>query len=226
MFNSSEITLRIIEYVSVFLALIIVLPLHEFAHAFAAVKCGDMTPKLYKRYTLNPLAHFDLFGMILFVFAGFGWAKPVPVNPSNFKNYRRDSFFVASAGVITNLLTSFFVYPLFLLSLYIPQFGYFTTVLQLTLYCIFSYGLVFFIFNLFPFYPLDGFRIIESFSKRRSGIYNFLRVYGQYILMFLIILGFIADRTGLYQLDILGIAITYLKDLLSYPIISFWGLFF
>jgi Zn-dependent protease len=70
----------------------IVLPLHEFAHAFAAVKNGDLTPRLNNRYTLNPLAHFDLIGLICFAFVGFGWAKPVPINPYNFNNYKKGCF--------------------------------------------------------------------------------------------------------------------------------------
>ena len=65
----------ILDLISKFLALLLVLPLHEFAHGFVAVKCGDPTPKLYGRYTLNPLAHFDWLGLACFVFAGFGWAN-------------------------------------------------------------------------------------------------------------------------------------------------------
>ena len=101
---------RILNYLSIFLALIVVLPVHEFAHAFVAVKCGDYTPKSYKRLTLNPLAHFDPVGLACFVFAGFGWAKPVPVNPYNFKNYKWGSFFVAIAGVVANYILAFLIY--------------------------------------------------------------------------------------------------------------------
>ena len=61
---------KIIEYISIFLALMLVLPLHEFAHAFAAVKSGDITPKLHNRYTINPFAHFDVYGLVCFVLAG------------------------------------------------------------------------------------------------------------------------------------------------------------
>ena len=64
-----------------FIAVAVVLSLHEFAHAFVAYKCGDVTPKLNGRLTINPIAHFDLLGLLMFTFAGFGWAKPVPINP-------------------------------------------------------------------------------------------------------------------------------------------------
>ncbi len=218
---------KILEYISIFLALLVVLPLHEFAHGFAAVKCGDYTPKLYKRYTLNPLAHFDILGLCFFVFAGFGWAKPMPVNPNNFKNYKWGCFFVSIAGVVANYILAFVVYPLLLVTLlYVPAFGYFTHVLVRTLSYIFSLSLVFFIFNLIPVYPLDGFRIVDVFSKKRSWLYNFLRYQGIYVLYFLMLLSFVADISGFWQLNILGIAINFLADYISYPITLFWGLIF
>lgn len=217
---------RILNYIAVFLALIVVLPLHEFAHAFAAVKCGDYTPKINGRYTLNPLAHFDPIGLACFVFAGFGWAKPVPVNPYNFRHYKRGSFWVSSAGVIANYLLAFVALPLFMLSLNIPDFGYFTYVLQQTLYYIFSMSLVFFVFNLIPVYPLDGFRIYDALSKKRGGLYRFLRFQGIYVLYFLMLLSIISDITGVWQLDILGIAMNFAVGFIEIPITAFWGLIF
>ena len=79
---------RILDFIAIFLALIVVLPLHEYAHGLVAYKCGDNTPKLMGRLTLNPMAHFDPIGLIMFVFARFGFAKPVPVNPYNFRKYK------------------------------------------------------------------------------------------------------------------------------------------
>ena len=217
---------RIIRYVAIFLALLIVLPLHEFAHAFVAVKSGDYTPKAYGRYTLNPLAHFEVLGLIMFVFAGFGWAKPVPVNPANFKHYRLDSFLVAIAGVVMNYITAFIIYPLSLLSLNIPEFGLFTTVLQTTLNYVVVFSLVFCVFNLIPIFPLDGFRVVDSFIKRRTKFYYNYKTYGIYALYALILLSFIADFTGFYYLDILGIAINFIVGYISVPITAFWGLIF
>ena len=78
--------------------------LHECAHGWVALKCGDPTAKMLGRLTLNPMKHLDPFGTICMVFLHVGWAKPVPVNPRNFRNYRRDYILVSLAGIITNLL--------------------------------------------------------------------------------------------------------------------------
>ena len=96
-------------------AVTVVLTLHEFSHAFVAYKCGDPTPKFAGRLTLNPLRHFDLLGLALFAFAGFGWAKPVPINPNNFNHYRRGLTLTAIAGVVVNYLSVFLFYPLAML---------------------------------------------------------------------------------------------------------------
>ena len=85
---------------------ILALSLHEFAHAWVANRCGDPTAKMMGRMTVNPLKHLDPLGTILMLVVGFGWAKPVPVNPRNYRNYRRDDLKVSLAGVTMNLLLS------------------------------------------------------------------------------------------------------------------------
>ena len=217
---------NIIELISKILALMLVLPLHEFAHAFVAVKSGDPTPKLYNRYTINPLAHFDLLGLACFAFAGFGWAKPVPVNPNNFRNYKKGCFFVSIAGVTANYLTAFIIYPLLILTFFVPNFGYFDDVLQLSLRYVFNFSLAFSVFNLIPIYPLDGFRVVDVFSKRRSKIYKFLRYQGIYLLYFLFLLSIFSDITGVWQINILGYLLSKVVGYVSMPITLFWGLFF
>ena len=77
----------VIFYLARFAVLLFILPAHEFAHAFAAYKNGDYTAKFSDRYTINPLKHFDPVGLVCFILVGFGWAKPVPVNPYNFYNF-------------------------------------------------------------------------------------------------------------------------------------------
>ena len=75
---------RFLPLIASFLAVMVVITLHEFSHAFVAYKCGDPTAKFSGRLTLNPVKHFDLLGILSFALVGFGWAKPVPVNPNNF----------------------------------------------------------------------------------------------------------------------------------------------
>ena len=218
------ITELTIKYVPAFLAVLLVLPIHEFAHAFAGVKCGDPTPKLYGRYTLNPLAHFDMLGLACFVLCGFGWAKPVPINPYNFNNYKWGSFWVSIAGVLSNYILAFIAFPLFFLTLYIPSFGLFTEILQITLSNVYSYSLFFIIFNLLPFYPLDGFRVVDVFNKRHGKLYCFLRDYGRYVLLIFFGLSIFADITNLYYLNVLGYIINIGSGVIGYPIMMFWGL--
>ena len=95
-------------------ALLMALSVHEYAHAFASYKCGDNTAKYDGRMSINPLKHVDFLGAAMLLIAGFGWARPVPVNYYNLKNPRRDSAIVASAGVVMNIIVAFFYTGLFL----------------------------------------------------------------------------------------------------------------
>jgi Zn-dependent protease len=96
-------------------AILIGMTVHEWAHAYAAYKLGDPTAKNLGRMTLNPIAHFDIFGFLCLLLVGFGWAKPVPINSRNFKHFRRDDIIVSLAGITMNLIVAFlfsFIYVL------------------------------------------------------------------------------------------------------------------
>ena len=117
----------LIELLASFCAVVVVLTLHEFAHAYVAYKCGDPTPKWNGRLSLDPLRHFDPVGLICFTLVGFGWAKPVAIEPNNFRHYRLGLGLTASAGIVMNYLTAFVFYPLSLLVLYfMPQIVFLT----------------------------------------------------------------------------------------------------
>lgn len=206
------------------IAATIAIVFHEVAHGYVAYKCGDITAKLYGRLTLNPVKHFDPIGFLLMLFIGFGWAKPVPINPANFRNYRKDLFFVSIAGVTVNFLLAFFCYPLSQLILIIPipseailivvQFFYYM------FYFMFQINMSLMIFNLLPIYPLDGFRIIESFSRPYNKFVRFMQNYGVYFLVGFLIFDEILFYT--LRINLLGSLIGWI----SIPIKLFWGLFF
>lgn len=225
-----------IYYLSSILAVIFVLCPHEWGHAFAATKCGDGTAKAYGRLTLNPIKHLDPLGFVCCALVGFGWAKPVPINPYNFKNYRKGLFLTAIAGVLVNYLIAFVVYLLYVLfvrfalaeMLTLGAFmSYLGKFIFYTLLNIYSFSLAVFVFNLLPLYPLDGFRVVESCTRQINPVRRFLRNYGQMILIILIAESFICDILSDYvewaeYCDILGYVMYFATDIIGYPIKFAW----
>lgn len=177
----------------VVITLLIAFTVHEFAHAYTAYKFGDPTAQKQGRLSLNPIHHLDPLGTILILIAGFGWARPVPVNRNYFKNPRAAGILVSIMGPLSNLIMAFIGYGIwyFLISknggVGVPTFAmdflnYFTSI-----------NLVLMVFNLIPLPPLDGYRIIEDLvspSMRAK-----LTQYEQYsIIIFLVILVTPLDR--------------------------------
>ncbi|MBR4110982.1 MAG: site-2 protease family protein [Clostridia bacterium] len=149
--------------------LVLALTVHEYSHARASDRLGDPTPEQQGRLTLNPLAHMDPVGTICLLFGGFGWGRPVEINPSYYRNPARDSAIVSAAGPISNFILAFIM---FLISALLIIFGDVTqsvtqiilTIVSSAAYMNIGLGL----FNLLPFPPLDGSKILRYFLKGKA----------------------------------------------------------
>lgn len=185
------------------IAILLALTIHEWAHAYAAWKLGDPTAKYEGRLTLNPIAHLDPMGTILFLLVGFGWGKPVPVDPRFFRHPKRDMAIVALAGPLSNLVLAFVgeiatllvgifaVDPTSGIMMFISEFLQIFMILNLSLMA----------FNLLPIAPLDGSKILLPFIPRRyEWDYERFMQYGPYVLLFLLV----AER------------------MINFPFLAFW----
>ena len=143
---------------TLFVAVAVCITIHEFAHAKRADLAGDPTPRRNGRLSLNPMDHFDLVGGVMFLLVGFGWAKPVPVNPYNFRNPRRDGIMVSLWGPLSNIILAV---ALALVLRLVPIGGH-AIGLRLLLGYTAQLSLVFAFFNLIPVPPLDGSHILSG----------------------------------------------------------------
>jgi Zn-dependent protease len=141
---------------------LLAISVHESAHAYIANRLGDPTAKELGRVTLNPIPHIDLFGFIALFMVGFGWAKPVPVNPANLKEPIRDGLWISLAGPASNLILAVLLAVVF--RMLVPFLAYSDGGMFVLLMIKFSVRLniVLMVFNLFPLPPLDGFHILEG----------------------------------------------------------------
>jgi Zn-dependent protease len=185
-----------LQFLYVLPAILIGLTVHEWAHAYAAYRLGDPTARNLGRMTLNPLAHIDPIGFAMLLLVGFGWAKPVPVSPRNFKHYRRDDIIVSLAGIMTNLIVAFlfsFVYVAGILKWGLATNEAFMSIVG----SIITINLTLAIFNLIPIYPLDGSHVAESLLMHKiPRVFMFLRQYGQWILLALLLSGAVSTVLG------------------------------
>jgi len=148
------------EFIGIFVAFIIAITVHEVSHGYAADRLGDPTPRVMGRLTFNPMAHLDLVGTLMILFAPFGWAKPVPFDPFNLKNPRRDTAIISLSGPTANLLTA--IVASLILRIIDPILGGIFSVIPFFLQIIVMMNVNLSIFNLIPIFPLDGFHIVEG----------------------------------------------------------------
>lgn len=168
------------------------LTFHEYAHAKVADRLGDPTPESQGRLTLNPLAHMDPMGTICLLFAGFGWGKPVQINPSYFRKPAKDEMYVALAGPVMNFILAFVLFLLLgFIAFFAPTSGNSAEIWSI-IFLIVLYGasinVSLGVFNLLPFPPLDGSKIFAYFlkGKAREFLYTLER-YSWIIIMILFI---------------------------------------
>lgn len=187
---------------------------HEMAHGYVALWNGDVTARDRGRLTLNPVAHFDGLGLLMMFLVGFGWAKPVPVNPNNFKNRKLGMFTVSIAGIVVNLLLGglcllivYLAYPSLVLALADANSSIVECLLYLVLY-ILQFGVqinfTLALFNLLPIYPLDGFNILNSLLPQDNKYARFMVRYGYFVLLAIILIGNISSALNFKYLDVFG----------------------
>lgn len=179
--GNMELADILIYILSSLTVIFLTMPVHEFAHGFAAVKLGDNTPKWQGRLTLNPFAHIDYIGALCILFFGFGWARPVQVNHNNFRNPKRDMAITAFAGPLSNLVVALISLVLYNVCYLVILNTAFTPVLYVAsfLYWIAFINVSLAVFNLIPIPPLDGSRILAALLPYRT--YYALMRYERYI---------------------------------------------
>ncbi|QNO16216.1 site-2 protease family protein [Alkalicella caledoniensis] len=188
-------------------ALLIALTFHEYAHAKAADLLGDPTPRRSGRLTLNPVDHIDPMGLLMLVFVRFGWARPVPINPFNFRGDRNRGLIIVSvAGPLANLVLGFVSVILFYL---VIIWGSPTSNVTNYLYTFFQYltmyNIYLMLFNLIPIPPLDGSKVLSSLlSSDLRYRYQQVEQYAPFILILLLMSGVIPTILGEMASGIIG----------------------
>ncbi len=218
-FGSLYFALEVLSRVLVFL---LVIPIHESAHAWVAHKLGDDTAYKQGRISLNPFVHLDLFGCVLMILTGFGWAKPVPVSPSKMKNPRKGFALTALAGPLSNLIAAFIAALIFQIICVtgigmsapgelaveeVDKMYYVLLILEFFVQVNVSLA----VFNLIPLPPLDGFNILRCFTgpKADRWFFEHQREMSIGFLAFILLMDRIPQKYNL-----LSYAINFLYDII------------
>ena len=185
----------VIEKLMILPGILIGLSFHEFGHAYVSTKLGDPTPKLQGRVTINPMAHIDPVGMVCLLLCGFGWGIPVQINPSYYKNRRRDEILVGFAGVAMNLILAIIFSLLVRVAMIVYQStgSEIASIFYYILKNVVMINVVLMVFNLLPVPPLDGFGIVTNlFNLQKYSWYEKYYQYGYFILIFMVLIGWVS----------------------------------
>lgn len=207
----------VVHFLITIFVFMISLTIHEFAHAFSAYKMGDNTAKSVGRMTLNPLKHLDFSGFLFFIFLGVGWAKPVPINPMNFKKFKKGTRIVSISGVLANFflgLISAIIFAILISTVGIGgiAMGY---VYSILLYFMIVNSFLF-LFNILPIPSFDGFNFISTFLKPDNKFLKYMIKNGGRILIGVLLLSILTDL--LFGFDILNIYLSLIYDYIYLPI--------
>ena len=214
-------TEAVIHFLITIFVFMISLSIHEFAHAFSAYKMGDSSAKDAGRMTLNPFKHLNFTGFLFFMVLGVGWANPVPINPLNFKRYKRGTRWVSISGILANFLLGLLASVI--CAILIGTVGFGLAAMEYVYSILFYFMMVnsfLALFNLLPLPPLDGYNFMASFMKPDNKFLKFVERRGMQILLGVLVVSLLIDL--LLGIDILSLYLSLLYDYLFLPI-SFIG---
>lgn len=209
-FRNFEWPIALVVFIAYIIAVLLTLSLHNFFQALIAYRQGDMTAKAYGMLSLNPFRHVSALGMVFLVLVGFGWSKPVPMNPLQFKEGKKGAIKISLSGMIGNLIVSVVFSFIYVLTLLIATTSSFAIFLQSFCYYMMIINFIFFVFNLLPIYPLDMFVFLSLVLSSDNKFLQFMFRWGFIILLVLLLTGLIT------------IFITFMEAYILSPLVHLW----
>lgn len=207
----------VVIFLITLVAFFVSISVHEFAHGFTATKMGDPTPKLAGRVTLNPFKHISLSGLLCFALLGVGWAKPMPINPLNFKKYRKGIRLTSIAGILANFILGLICAGIYALIIaFVPISSVYIEYILIALQYFMLVNSFLALFNILPIYPLDGFNFVTSFMRADNKFIQYNVRNGFKILLGILLATVLIDL--LFGFDILDFYLSLIYNYIYMPI--------